>query len=218
MISDWVDDEILTVCLNFSGLAGYLAVEPTRVLSRDLGIKVDWLPLTTSLNGYSSKTPSEEAEDPMAEYKARRRRARERYASRELERDCDRLNLSVEQGSRTFDSTLAATGLLWARKCQVDPVAYVHRVYESVYREVRDIDNIDAIEQLLVSCDIPHGGFADYCQSSAPTEIESLQTLLIDAGVFDSPAYLLKGERFHGRAHLPLIRWHLSGQDGPPPV
>lgn len=218
MISDWVDDEILTVCLNFSRLAGFLAVEPTCLMSRDLDVKVDWLPLTTSLSGYSGKTPSGEAGDPMAEYKERRRHARERYASRELERDCDRLNLSVEQGSRTFDSTLAATGLLWVRKCQIDPGAYVNRVYESVYREMRDIENIDAIEQLLVSCDIPHGGFADYCESSAPAEIESLQTLLIDAGVFDSPAYLLKGERFLGRAHLPLIRWHLSRQQGPPPV
>ena len=121
MISDWVNDEILTVCVNFGELAGYLAVEPTRVMSRDSSIRVDWLPLTTSLSGFSGKTPSEEADDPMAEYKARRRRARERYAWRELERDCDRLNLSVEQGSRSFDSTLAATGLLWVRKCQVEP-------------------------------------------------------------------------------------------------
>ena len=87
-----------------------------------------------------------------------------------------------------------------------------------MYREGQDIDNIDAIERLLVSCDIPLSGFSDYCESAAPMEIESLQTLLVDAGVFDSPAYLLKGERFLGRAHLPLIRWHLSGQEGPPPV
>lgn len=218
MISDWVNDDIVTVCLDFNGLAGFLALEPTRELIRDLNINVDWLPLTMSSNHSPGQPPAEATDDPLAEYKARRRRAREQYAFRELERNCERLDLSVERASCTFDSTLAATGLLWARKCHVDPLAWVETVYESVYRQGMNVEEFDTIEKLLAVCGIPNDGFADYRESLAEAELESLQTSLMDAGVIDSPAYLLKGERFHGRAHLPLIRWHLSGQKGPPPV
>lgn len=218
MISDWVNDEVLTVCFDFNGLPGYLAVERTKVIIDELGIQVDWLPLTTNLNSFSSKQPEENADDPLAEYKARRRRAKERYARRELERNCEMLGLTVEQGRRTFDSTAAAKGLLWARKCQADALGFIRAVFERGYREGASVDDPSAITDALDSCGISIDGFGDYCSGTAEEELQSVQTLLMDAGIFESPAYLYKGERFHGRAHLPLIRWYLSGQQGPPPV
>ena len=38
------------------------------------------------------------------------------------------------------------------------------------------------------------------------------------AGVFETPAYLVDGEVFLGRAHLPMVRWILSNRAGPPPI
>ena len=41
---------------------------------------------------------------------------------------------------------------------------------------------------------------------------------LSEAGVFQTPAYLLGDEVFIGRQHLPLIRWRLEGERGPGPI
>jgi len=218
MISDWIDDDVLTICVDMSGLPGYLAVDPTRAMADELGVEIQWLPLTSGLDRYSARTPNEDPDDPLAAYKARRRRARDRYARLELERNCQRLNLSIEQGSRLFDPAAAAIALLWARKCEQDPAIFVREVFEAGFRRGEPVEEPGAIKKLLAICNVPLDGFDEYRETVAGTELDSLQTLLIDTGAFISPAYLYKGERFLGREHLPLICWYLSGQKDPPPV
>ncbi len=218
MISDWVHDDRLTVCVDFRTLGGFLAVEPTRTLGEELGVTIDWLPLTAGVENYQGGTAGENADDPLAEYKVRRRRARERYFHREMERNCERLGISAERGSRTFDSGLAATGLLWVRKCGANPTGYVREVFELAFKRALSVEEPRNIEKVLEGCGVPRNGFAEYCESTGGAELESLQKLLADEGVFKSPGYLYKGERFLGREHLPLLRWYLGGREGPPPV
>ncbi len=45
-----------------------------------------------------------------------------------------------------------------------------------------------------------------------------IQNAALEAGIFDVPSYLIDGEIFLGRQHLPMIRWLLSDQRGQPPV
>lgn len=218
MISDWIEDEQLTVCVDFSDLGSFLAVEPTRTLGEDTAVHVDWLPLAVGVDSYPGQTRKADPDDPLAEYKARRGRAREQYYLRELERNCDLLDLSVTQASRKYDYTVARLGMLWVRKCKMDPGVYIREAFELAYRQDLTVDDPANIENLLDRCNIPANGFSEYCESAGPTELESLQTVLMDEGIFRSPGYLYKGECFLGREHLPLIRWYLSGQKGPPPV
>ena len=36
--------------------------------------------------------------------------------------------------------------------------------------------------------------------------------------MFGIPTYLVEGQMFMGRQHLPMIRWLLTGQEGPGPL
>ncbi len=45
-----------------------------------------------------------------------------------------------------------------------------------------------------------------------------IQNAALEAGIFDVPSYLIDGEIFLGRQHLPMIRWLLSDRRGQPPV
>ena len=38
------------------------------------------------------------------------------------------------------------------------------------------------------------------------------------AGIFDVPAYVVEGEIYFGRQHLPMVRWMLTGKRGEPPI
>jgi len=40
---------------------------------------------------------------------------------------------------------------------------------------------------------------------------------VLDAGYYGVPTYVIDGEVYFGRQHLPRIRWHLTGCKGPLP-
>ncbi|MBD3647513.1 MAG: hypothetical protein HUJ31_08705 [Pseudomonadales bacterium] len=218
-VSDWIDEQKLTVCIGPKGLPAWLAIDPTRSLEDELGIRFDWLPITTGLESLSASVPGAPAEnDPLAEYKARRRRAREKWARREFERSCERLALTEAEATRDYDVATAAMALLWVRKSGLDCGAFIREVFEGACCGNLNPEDPGTIEELLMVCEIPHRGFAEYCEADGPRELQELQGVFEELQVFSSPAYLYKGERFHGREHLPLIRWYLTGRVGSPPV
>ena len=67
-----------------------------------------------------------------------------------------------------------------------------------------------------------HGGdgaaFRAWAESRGPDALASIAAELRDFGVYQSPAYVLNGEVFYGRQHLPMIRWILEGRSGPGPI
>ena len=40
---------------------------------------------------------------------------------------------------------------------------------------------------------------------------------MFDAGIFGVPGYVLEGEYYFGREHLPMVRWMLTGRKGASP-
>jgi len=43
---------------------------------------------------------------------------------------------------------------------------------------------------------------------------DNIQRKAFDAGIFGVPTYVIDGEVFFGREHLPRIRWMLTGRSG----
>jgi len=46
---------------------------------------------------------------------------------------------------------------------------------------------------------------------------DEVQHRIFDAGVFGVPSYVIDGELFFGREHLPMVRWLLGGKRGTAP-
>lgn len=192
--------ERLTVCIDAANLSGYLALAPTLSLLGDQGIDAGWLPLTWPLERLSARQPNETAIDPLAAYKARRARAREKWARRELERDCERLGITVAAGARRFDSRLAGIGLMFLNTRGGDIPAYLERVYRRAFHEKMGVESAQEIATL-----VGDDQFLAFEGGSGPAALDSIQDQLLEAGVFGSPAYVLDGEVFQGREHLPLL-------------
>ena len=60
-------------------------------------------------------------------------------------------------------------------------------------------------------------GFGGFVDSERCALIDRTDVLL-EQGLLSAPAFVLEEEIFHGREHLPLIRWMLEGSGGTPPV
>jgi len=207
----------LTIHIDLSGLNGYLAIRGTFEMIDELGVDVSWLPITGLLARVSSKQPASAAVDPLAAYKLRRQKARDSFANHELARNCRQLGISSRQALVNYDPTLVHIGLMYLTGRDIDPRSYITAVYESAFKLDQPIAEAAGVIDLLNKLDIDATGFEKFLDGGRQLLTE-LEQRLLEEGVFDSPAYIYQGERFHGRQHLPLLRWYLTGSTGTPPV
>jgi 2-hydroxychromene-2-carboxylate isomerase len=198
-------DGSLSAAIDFKSPAAYLAIAPTCTLAEELGQAVDWKPfLLTSRKDASSSSADHDRGAPH-------RRFRAAYTAQEIMRYAAGRGLTISGLNRQTDSSLAAIGLLWIKR-QAAPLAstYVQRVCERYWREELDLENESALRALLAELHAPVAGFEAYARGEGRAELERVQTELLNAGLFEVPTYLLGGEMYAGRQHLPLIRAQLS--------
>ncbi len=207
---------MLTIHINFSDLDGFLSLKPTFSLLDDLNIDALWLPISSVMQRLSDVQPEAKASDPLAAYKAKRRTARYQFEVRELHRNCSTLGISETQGQRRFDATNAHIGLLFLEAININPRLYIEAVYDAVFVRDQDLEDRSSVSLLLATLGV-EAGFTEFLINGRD-RLEELQQKLLQEGIFGCPAYVLEGNRYHGRQHLPLIRWHLGGREGVAPV
>ena len=203
----------VTVYFGFEDLTSYLAVKPTIQMGRQTGAEFNLLPIVRSFVKDKQDASAHQVDDPLAVYKARRRYARERYAARELQRHCDCLGLSLEQGGRSFDSAPAAIGLLWLRAQQQDENqlwCYIQKVYTAAFRDRAPVEETSCIEALMPVAE----GFSEFADTGGLKKLTQLQNHIQEMGILETPAYRIQDEFYQGRQHLPRLTWLLKGRTG----
>jgi len=195
----------LTVAIDFKNPYAYLAIAPTCALAEELGIAIDWQPLVTSPGTTPEALPSGNDRG------SRHRRIRADYLERDVLRYAADRGIELRGLHRQTDSTVAAIGLLWAKR-QGPSVAraYVERVFERYWREAFNLEDERAIGALLAEVGASVSEFEAFVKGEGRAELARIQSELREAGVFEVPSYLVNGEVYLGRQHLPLIRSMLS--------
>jgi 2-hydroxychromene-2-carboxylate isomerase len=213
----------LTFCIEFNSLASYVALSGTRKLVQDRGLEMHWLPMIKETDYTPAKISPD---DPLAEYKERRARARRNNRQREMERDYELLGIADVDGNALSEpanvNDNANYGLLWLTKTEAGPEVfwnYVESVYSSVFRKAAGNVSVSHIADLLNESDAEVAGFEEFVGSgSAAQKQKSAMDQIHEFGLFQSPAYICRGEKYQGRQHLPLMHWLLGGREGNPPV
>lgn len=206
-----------TFYINFGSLESWLALKPLRALTDTTGISLDWRPLLGSLGNV---TGTHREDDPLAEYKLRRAKARQNDAKRIHERMCALLGISPEAGKREIDPLNASLGLLWLSEQDVLEETYhdyAKAVYERAFVEAGDVESVEGVISLLDSLHVGRDGFNEFAMTAGP-RLENEGDELLESGILYAPVFVVEGEIFHGREHLPLITWMVTGREGAPPV
>jgi 2-hydroxychromene-2-carboxylate isomerase len=108
-------------------------------------------------------------------------------------------------------STLAAIGMLWAkRQGKRQFRAYHDLVFERFWRRELDIEDAEAITAVLSDVHADTTGFRNYMAGAGRIEHDTVRESAEAVGIFGVPSFIVGGELFWGREHLVDIREKLA--------
>ncbi len=141
-----------------------------------------------------------------------------KYAYMDARRYASLRGLTLKGTQKIWDSSLAAIGMLWAKRQDKAALKrYTDITYERFWCRELDIENIEVVIGVLKEAGVNTTGFEAYQQSEGRIIHDELQDVILDKGYFGVPTYVIDGESYFGREHLPRVRWHLAGCQGPVP-
>jgi len=200
----------IAVCIDFKSPHAWLALAGTRALETRLGVAFDWRPFVVPA---LTPPPAARAGEDRG---TRHRRMRAEYLARDLARYAASAGLALGDPYRNPNTKLASMGLLWLRERAPSSARdYVARVFELLWNENADIADPGTIEAAL---GVDARGFRDWSTGPGPDALAAHQRELVEAGVWSVPTYLVDGEPFLGRQHLPMVEWLATGRTGPAPI
>lgn len=206
-------DAQLSVCIDFKSPESYLAKDPTYALADELQLAIDWLPLVVAP---ATEPKAVAADDDRG---TRHRRMRAQYFERDIQRYARHRGLEIRDIYRSSDSSMAAIGLLWVKNASRARLRdYIDRVFERFWKHELDIEDAASIAGILEEIGVEAEGFGEHLMGEGKDALEQVQGALRTAGLFNVPGYVVDGEIFFGRQHLPMIRWLLTGEQGDPPI
>jgi 2-hydroxychromene-2-carboxylate isomerase len=208
----------LIVYIDFKSPYAFIAKDPTYAIADQLGIEIDWRALTLDIPSYLGSARLDADGRVVENNRTPQQWSGVKYAYRDARRYASLRGLTLRGTTKIWDSSLAGIGMHWAkRQGNVVLRSYIDRVYERFWKRALDIEDPRVIERMLAEAGADTAGFAAHCSDEGRTLHDTVQQQIFAAGIFGVPSYVVAGELFFGREHLPMVRWLLAGKRGPAP-
>ncbi|MGB5484504.1 DsbA family protein [Parasphingorhabdus sp.] len=210
-------DAPLIVYVDIKSPYAFAAIRPTMALEKSLDMRFDWRPLTLDIPSYLGSARKSEGK-LIESNRSADQWQRVKYAYRDARRYVERQGYILKGTEKIWDSSIANIAILWAMQTGRDRLgAYLEAVYPPFWRRALDIENIAVVEACLEQAGINADGFAAFQQGEGRARHDALQAQLHLSGIYGVPTYVFDGTILFGREHLPYVRWHLTGREGPAP-
>lgn len=208
----------LKVYIDYKSPYAFIAKDPAYALEAEFGIQIDWYPLTLNIGSYLGTAKTDNGGKVVENNRSPRQWAAVKYAYRDARRYASLRGLTLRGTQKIWDSSTAAIGLLWAKQQGHDPLKrYTDNVYERFWQRDLDIEDPQVILAVLREAGVDVNGFMEYLAGEGRRYHDALQDEILDGGLFGVPTFVIDGEMYFGREHLPRVRWHLAGGPGPLP-
>lgn len=208
----------LKVYIDYKSPYAFIAKDATYQLEQEFGIEIDWYPLTLNIGSYLGTAKKDDSGKVTESTRSPKQWLAVKYAYRDARRYAELRGLTLKGTQKIWDSSLAAIGLLWAKQQGHDELKrYTDITYERFWKRELDIEDPEVIIAQLTEAGCETGGFLEYLAGEGRDVHDRLQEEVLDAGYYGVPTYVIDGEVYFGRQHLPRVRWHLAGRAGPLP-
>ncbi|MEP3225038.1 MAG: DsbA family protein [Parasphingorhabdus sp.] len=210
-------DAPLIVYVDIKSPYAFVAIQPTLAMEKELGLAFDWRPLTLDIPSYLGSARKKEGK-VVKSTRSTDQWNWVKYAYRDARRYAERQGHMLKGTEKIWDSSIANIGILWVMQTQRESLAdYFSAVYPPFWRRELDIENVAVVESCLEQAGIEADGFAAFAQAEGRAQHDALQPQLHQNGIYGVPTYIFDGTILFGREHLPYVRWHLQGRQGPAP-
>ena len=197
----------ITVYTDYKSPYAYLAKDLAYQLERDFPVRLEWLPYVLDIPSFLGSARVDDSGRVIEEERNAHQWRRVRYSYMDCRRQARKRGLVIRGPQKIWDSTLAACGMLYAKR-QGDAVLrrYNHIIFERFWKRELDIEDPRVIGAVLAEAGADTAGFAAYLAGEGREELDRICDEAEALGVFGVPSFVVDGELFWGREHLPDIR------------
>lgn len=198
------------VYTDFKSPYAYLAQAQICELADACGVSLDWRTYTLDIPSYLGSAELDAQGRVIGGQRDAHQWRKVRYAYMDCRRQATRRGLTILGTRKIWDSSLAAIGLLWAKR-QGETVlrAYADLTFERFWRRALDIEDPAIVSATLAEAGAEVGGFPSFLEGEGRAEHDAMRAEAEAAGVFGVPSLIVDGELYWGREHLPDIRARL---------
>ena len=201
----------LTTYIDYKSPYAYLAKDLVYELEREFPVRVDWLPYVLDIPSFLGSARVDDSGRVIEEERNAHQWRRVRYSYMDCRRQARKRGLVIRGPQKIWDSTLAACGMLYAkRQCDTVLRRYHDITFERFWRRELDIEHPDVVGAVLAASGADTAGFPAYSVGEWRKELDRICRAAEAIGVFGVPSFVIDGELFWGREHLPDIRAMLA--------
>jgi 2-hydroxychromene-2-carboxylate isomerase len=203
--------QTVTVYIDYKSPYAYLAKDLVYELERDYPVRIDWLPYTLDIPSFLGSARVEADGRVVEEQRNAHQWRRVRYSYMDCRRQTRKRGLIIRGPQKIWDSTIASCGVLFAKRQGGAVLRRYHdAIFERFWKRELDIEDPDVIRAVLVEAGANADGFPAYLAGEGRQELDNICRAAEQMGVFGVPSFVVGGEIFWGREHLPEIRELLS--------
>jgi len=202
----------LSVYIDYKSPYAYLAKDLVYELAQDLPVAVDWLPFELDISSALGTARLDEAGRVVEENRNPHQWRRVRYSYMDCRRQARKRGLTIRGTQKIWDSRVALCGMLFAkRQGEAALCRYNDIVFERFWKRELDIESPEIVAAVLTEAGVDAAGFPAWLAGPGRAELTQICRGAEEKGVFGVPSFMLDGELYWGREHLPDIRAALAG-------
>jgi len=200
----------IAVYTDYKSPYAYLAKDLAYELERDFAVRLQWLPYVLDIPSFLGSAQLDAAGNVQEEHRNAHQWRRVRYSYMDCRRAARKRGLIIRGTQKIWDSALAAAGMLYAQQSGDAAFRRYHDlVFERFWKRELDIEDVATIAAVLDEAGADGGGFAGYAEEGR-ADVARICRAAEQQGIFGVPTFVVDGELFWGREHLPEIRENLS--------
>jgi 2-hydroxychromene-2-carboxylate isomerase len=201
----------VTVYIDYKSPYAYLAKDLAYELARDFPVQFDWLPYDLDLADFMGSARVDSTGRVIEEQRTPHQWRRVKYSYMDCRRQARKRGLVIRGTQKIWNSQLALIGLLYAKqRGEAVLRRYNDIIFERFWKRELDIEDPAVVTAVLVEAGAGTTGFASYLSSDGRDDLIRVCREAEEKGVFGVPSFIVDGELFWGREHLPDIREMLA--------
>lgn len=200
-------DKPLIVYIDIKSPYAFIAKDPTWALADELGIEIDWRPLTLDIPSYLGSAKLDNSGKVAQSNRSAEQWGGVRYAYMDARRYAAAYGYALRGTEKIWDTRLIHIAFLWVKRAGMAELRkFIDAVYPPFWIRELDVEDEQTVIRCIEQAGVASAGFLEWASSAGGQAHDEQQAAVFDAGVYGVPGYVVDGEYFFGREHLPTIR------------